>query len=95
LASYPFGLRKIANSHYYYDKVSTALFPFYIFPFLQFLLLWRSYYDLRHEYTALFMTCSETEVTGLRLAARTALLDDALRLAKEEAFVSLENITEN
>jgi hypothetical protein len=57
--------------------------------------LWRSYYDLRHEYRALFTTCSETEDTGLRLAARTALLDDALRVAKEQAFGSLENITKN
>jgi hypothetical protein len=41
------------------------------------------------------MTCSVIEDTGLRIAARTALLDDALRVAEEEAVVSLENIMEN
>jgi len=41
------------------------------------------------------MTCSENEDTGLRLAARSVLLDDVLRVAEDEAFGSLENITEN
>jgi len=67
----------------------------YFIAFLQFLLLWRSYFDLRNEYPALFMTCSENEDTGLRLAARSVLLDDVLRVAEDEAFGSLENITEN
>jgi len=95
LASYPFGLRKITNSHYYDAKVSTALFPCYIIAFWQLLLLWRRCYDVRHVYTASFMTCSETEGTGLRLTERTALLDDALRVAEEEAVGSLEKIEKN
>lgn len=41
------------------------------------------------------MTCSETEGTGLRLTERTALLDDALRVAEEEAVGSLEKIEKN
>ena len=42
------------------------------------------------EYTAPFKTCSEIEDTGLKHAAWT-LLDDALRVAQEEAVGSLEN----
>jgi hypothetical protein len=45
------------------------------------------------EYTTPFMTCSEIEDIGLRLAA-WALLDDALKVAQEDVG-SLENITEN
>ena len=41
------------------------------------------------------MTCSEIEDTGLRLTARSALLDDTLRVAEEEVFGSLENTAEN
>jgi len=86
---------KIPKSHYFDAKDYIALFSFYIIVFLQFLLVWRGCYDLSHKYTALFMTCSEIEDTGLRIAARTALLDDALRVAEEEVVVSLENIMEN
>lgn len=36
------------------------------------------------EYTVSFMTCSEIEDIGFSLAARTALLDDALRVPQEK-----------
>jgi hypothetical protein len=44
------------------------------------------------EYAASFMTCSEIEATGVKFSSRTALLEDALRVAEEDALSSLENI---